>query len=1352
MSRSNLASSAFRDLKKILMPQKVEGAHKQTEYSLAMTLPNNSVLVGKGRGQGKIKLTTGFRWAVKDLASAAARKGLIPSRHHLKESFPGLWRLLEGIECPCGKMRCRFRPRDVEAQWKDALSVALSSSSSSSSSAASNGLTEAFRDFPPQCDLVKAQGERKAEEVGGWKGGEGECRPVTLQEFSTLTALCTESLRVSDTALGHLARNVPIVDSLRGEEGSSLPGRIKRRRRRRGQDEQGSGAERKLATRPSTPTGRKGRDSGRLTYFRLQSVAVARERQASITRAAGTFDAFEAAQATVHHWSGSGGLFEMEIGVDARAAQVKGGGIGRGGKAQKVASFALAAGDFAIVRLEDTESARLAEKLEELHGRGFDYSLVSACSSSDFPTVADSSILRVDEEMKREREGEEERGSGVAAQAGRVPSWDRPEVLQRAQTLFCLQCGDGLVKSTEELLDTERAPVECPSCGACDSPKKRNREGGAGTEKEIPELSASSVVLAAQQREDEEAEEEEEDEEEEWEENFEDSPIDTGGTTEGGYSAFPLPPVSSSSPLGAGAALYTNAGNAMRLKQPCAERFSDRYRFFDPRKVWVGRLNASPIWSEDESRSTLSLTLQSIHEDSSRSERKMLGHEDSSEKGILEGGGGDQKESSSSSPAPDGLPVGASVWTLPVPMVKPVFHREREALVRFCSAGPSPCSPEISRIILRRFGCHQGGTGASSFSKKDEEDEPVEEEKSAAVQQRESLIGRGRRLHRPPGGRIPRGERERKAGWRSNGSQEEGKGRNAEEDWKEKCVRGLTADQRKTVLAIHNSDSPILLLQGAPGTGKSHSIAALVDLWQNDPEDDSPIFVCTGTHASLSALRNHLKKRGIDVASARKRVKKSDDKDEEEAGEGEGESSDSEGDERNERWSDGESTGQEGQSKKAEVFLQTVYDTASVPLPQLINGSRVLLDEAPKLTEPASLIPIVRHQCKRLVLSGDVRQLAPIVLSDDLQFLAQENRESSRCESSIETGESDHVPLTKSLFERLEKEPLVPPTFWLSEQFRMSEELFDFVNRKFYGGRVRSARRCADQPPLPSLFPAARASEQSPDRPPLRFPFLFIDTSVPFPFPSNEIAEAGTQAEGTAGEVPPCVGMGTGTGAEGESRGPSGSVQNGTEALIIRWVIEALGRDGVAPEEMMVLSPYELHRRVLRETVHGETGDGDVPKTKTKWGEIGQSRDLINREPHPQILTVDSVQGCERDFVIFSAVRANTRGQLGFTKDPRRLCVALTRARRGLILVGNGATLRSSEGNWKDLVHFAREKGAVACLRPKKGAERYTTATVPPFPSQSNPGLTTDEGHCDIETSSIELVFLPPSRECSPKK
>jgi len=61
------------------------------------------------------------------------------------------------------------------------------------------------------------------------------------------------------------------------------------------------------------------------------------------------------------------------------------------------------------------------------------------------------------------------------------------------------------------------------------------------------------------------------------------------------------------------------------------------------------------------------------------------------------------------------------------------------------------------------------------------------------------------------------------------------------------------------------------------------------------------------------------------------------------------------------------------------------------------------------------------------------------------------------------------------------------------------------------------------------------------------------------------------------------------------------------------------------------------------------------------------------------INTVDAFQGQERDVIMISFVRSNDKGEVGFLSDIRRTNVAMTRAKKKLVMVGDSATLGAHE-------------------------------------------------------------------------
>ncbi len=142
-----------------------------------------------------------------------------------------------------------------------------------------------------------------------------------------------------------------------------------------------------------------------------------------------------------------------------------------------------------------------------------------------------------------------------------------------------------------------------------------------------------------------------------------------------------------------------------------------------------------------------------------------------------------------------------------------------------------------------------------------------------------------------------------------------------------------------------------------------------------------------------------------------------------------------------------------------------------------------------------------------------------------------------------------------------------------------------------------------------------------------------------------------------------------GRGFEEEVPAGSDSRQNAGEAdLAVAEVARVLAL-GVPPGEVAVISPYDAQVQRLRELLAGELERG------------------------LEIDTVDGFQGREKDVVIASLVRSNDAGEVGFLADVRRMNVAMTRARKKLVVIGDGATV-SRHPFYEAFLRHAEETGA----------------------------------------------------------
>ncbi len=120
-----------------------------------------------------------------------------------------------------------------------------------------------------------------------------------------------------------------------------------------------------------------------------------------------------------------------------------------------------------------------------------------------------------------------------------------------------------------------------------------------------------------------------------------------------------------------------------------------------------------------------------------------------------------------------------------------------------------------------------------------------------------------------------------------------------------------------------------------------------------------------------------------------------------------------------------------------------------------------------------------------------------------------------------------------------------------------------------------------------------------------------------------------------------------------EEQEPEGlSRLNPQEGKLVLDQVRLLCEAGLSPKDIAVIAPYAAQVRWLRQ--HAEYDQLEID-------------------------TVDGFQGREKEAVVMCTVRSNNKGEVGFLSDARRMNVALTRARRKLIVIGDSGTLGADE-------------------------------------------------------------------------
>lgn len=198
----------------------------------------------------------------------------------------------------------------------------------------------------------------------------------------------------------------------------------------------------------------------------------------------------------------------------------------------------------------------------------------------------------------------------------------------------------------------------------------------------------------------------------------------------------------------------------------------------------------------------------------------------------------------------------------------------------------------------------------------------------------------------------------------------------------------------------------------------------------------------------------------------------------------------------------------------------------------------------------------------------------------------------------------------------------------LQVQYRMHPALSAFPSNIFYEGSLQNGVTAAERTRKTLDFPW----------PQLDKPMFFYTTAG-----QEEISSSGT------------------------------SYLNRTEAANVEKIATRFLRSSIKPDQIGIITPYEGQRAYVVQYM--------------------QYSGALNKKLYQEIevASVDAFQGREKDFIILSCVRSNEHQGIGFLNDPRRLNVALTRARYGIIIVGNPKVL-SKQPLWNHLLTYYKEQ------------------------------------------------------------
>ncbi|MEW5302806.1 MAG: hypothetical protein WDW36_005553 [Sanguina aurantia] len=322
--------------------------------------------------------------------------------------------------------------------------------------------------------------------------------------------------------------------------------------------------------------------------------------------------------------------------------------------------------------------------------------------------------------------------------------------------------------------------------------------------------------------------------------------------------------------------------------------------------------------------------------------------------------------------------------------------------------------------------------------------------------------------------------------------------------------------------------------------------------------------------------------------------------------------------------------GAEVQRRKALHTAAVVGATCCALLQPVMDDSRftiVILDESSQMTEAMSMIPLLRSRCRYVIAAGDPYQLPPVISTPSL--LACPPRPPASASTPHPSNPQapaqpqQQYGLLRPLFVRLVQSGYVPHL--LRTQYRCHPCLSAIPNRLFYRGQLRDG------------------------------------------------------------------------GGQGQVDQHTRSSYNNAEAQLVGKLVQLMLSQGLEAADIGVICLYKAqvaailqvmgaarhaaghHTHQAPHDAQGQTldnssgrEDSSVTTTTTTTTTTATEDATTTRRNHTssvQIATVDSFQGAERDIIILATTLTKPSGE--FASDTARLNVALTRAKRHLIVLGS---------------------------------------------------------------------------------